>query len=52
MFTYFARLYEKYRLPVYPVVVFTYDAPKKAASAQYTVAFPGETVLSFTYRVI
>ena len=52
MFTYFARLHEKYQLPVYPVVVFSYDAPKKPAPNQYTVAFPGETVLNFTYRVI
>ena len=27
MFGYFARLTEKYALPVYPVVVFSYDAP-------------------------
>jgi len=52
MFPYFARLHEKYRLPVYPVVVFSYDAPQKAAPYQYMVAFPGETVLHFTYKVI
>jgi len=27
MFRYFARLYEKYALPVYPVALFSYDAP-------------------------
>lgn len=52
MFTYFARLHEKYQLPVYPVVIFSYDTPKKAAPTQYLVAFPGETVLQFSYKVI
>src|SRR5580693_9225523 len=27
MFNYFARLSQKYRLPVYPIVLFTYIAP-------------------------
>lgn len=27
MFRYFARLYEKYALPVYPIALFSYDAP-------------------------
>ncbi|MCW3100183.1 MAG: hypothetical protein JWL77_5801 [Chthonomonadaceae bacterium] len=52
MFTYFARLHEKYQLPVYPVVIFSYDAPQRAEPNHYTVAFPGETVLQFTYKVI
>ena len=52
MFRYFARLAEKYDLPVYPVVVFSYDAPARPEPARYTVAFPGETVLQFRYRVI
>ncbi|MCW3054595.1 MAG: hypothetical protein JWN14_3765, partial [Chthonomonadales bacterium] len=52
MFTYFAGLHEKYSLPVYPVVVFSYDAPPKPAPHQYTVGFPGETVLQLTYKVI
>jgi hypothetical protein len=52
MFTYFARLHEKYKLPVYPVVIFSYDTPKIPAPNQYTVAFPGETVLQLTYKTI
>ena len=27
MFRYFTRLYEKYDLPVYPIVLFSYAAP-------------------------
>lgn len=52
MFRYFARLTEKYDLPVYPVVVFSYDAPVRSEPDRYMVAFPGETVLQFKYRVI
>ena len=52
MFTYFARLIEKYNLPVFPVVLFSYDAPRRREPHRYRVAFPGQTVLQFEYRVI
>jgi hypothetical protein len=52
MFRYFARLTEKYDLPVYPVVIFSYDSPARPEPHRYTVTFPGETVLQFQYRVI
>lgn len=28
MFRYFARLYEKFALPVYPIGIFSYDLPR------------------------
>jgi hypothetical protein len=52
MFRYFARLHEKYNLPVYPVALFSYDAPQRPEPNQYQVAFPDTTVLQFSYRVI
>ena len=52
MFRYFARLHEKYDLPVYPVALFSYDTPLRPEPRQYQVAFPDATVLQFTYRVI
>lgn len=52
MFNYFARLYEKYQLPVYPVVVFSYDAPQRQEPNLHQVAFPDCVVLEFHYRVI
>ncbi|WP_242041099.1 Rpn family recombination-promoting nuclease/putative transposase [Leptolyngbya sp. FACHB-261] len=52
MFRYFARLSEQYGLPVYPVVLFSYDSPKQAAAQQHRVEFPGWVVLEFNYRVI
>ncbi len=52
MFRYFSRLHEKYNLPIYPVVVFSYDRPLKAAETSYQVEFPDFKVLEFNYRVL
>ncbi len=52
MFTYFARLHEKFSLPVYPVVIFSHNTPKKLEASRYEVAFPDKTVLQFDYTVI
>jgi hypothetical protein len=52
MFTYFARFHEKFTLPVYPIVIFSYDTPKKQAVNQYEVKFPDLKVLEFNYQVI
>jgi len=57
MFRYFARLTERYDLPVYPVVIFSYDAPQVAAPDLFQVSFPGknaskEMVLRFRYKVV
>ncbi|MEL6491455.1 MAG: DUF4351 domain-containing protein [Cyanobacteria bacterium J06634_6] len=52
IFRYFARLYEKYNYPVYPIVVFSYDKPKVAAPSEFKITFPDFSVLQFNYRVI
>ncbi len=52
MFTYFARLHEKYTYPVYPIVLFSYDIPKRAEPDSYLVEFPDKKVLEFNYTVI
>ena len=52
MFRYFARLYEKYDLPIYPVVVFSYERPQKAAESNHLLEFPDFKVLEFNYRVL
>ncbi|MGK7955442.1 MAG: Rpn family recombination-promoting nuclease/putative transposase, partial [Crocosphaera sp.] len=52
MFSYFARLHEKFALPIYPIVVFSYDYPQKEADSQYKVEFPDLEVLNFNYRVV
>ncbi|MDB5290628.1 MAG: hypothetical protein JWL69_1869 [Phycisphaerales bacterium] len=52
MFRYFARLHEKFDLPVYPVALFSYDVPQRPEPENYRVDFPDKTVLDFSYRVI
>ena len=52
MFRYFARLTERYDLPVYPVVIFSYDAPQRQEPNLFQVTFPGKNVLRFEYAVI
>jgi len=52
MFRYFARLTEKYDLPVYPVVIFSYDAPQRPEPHLFQVTFPGRNVLRFEYAVV
>ena len=51
MFRYFARLYERHGLPVYPVVVFSHDQ-RKLEPDRHEVRFPDRRVLDFRYRVI
>ncbi len=52
MFRYFARLHEKHRLPVYPIALFSYDAPLRPEPEIYQVSFPDRKVLSFSYATI
>jgi hypothetical protein len=51
MFQYFALLYQKHGLPVYPVVVFSH--PSQAAELDhFNLALPDLTVLQFRFKVI
>src|SRR5690348_2186212 len=52
MFRYFARLHERFGLPVYPVALLSYDAPQRPEPDRYQVSFPDRTVLDFSFRVI
>ena len=52
MFHYFARLDEKYDLPVYPIALFSFDRPQREAPAHYRVSFPDRPVLDFRYTAI
>jgi predicted transposase YdaD len=52
MFRYFTRLHDKYNLPVYPIALFSYDAPQRVEPQGYTVAFPDTPVLQYRYRSI
>ena len=52
MFGYFSRLLDRYELPIYPIVIFSYDAPQLPEINAYEVAFPDFAVLSFHYQVV
>ena len=52
MFKYFARLHEKYDLPIYPVVIFSFDEPKRAEPQNYCVTFGNLKVLEFQFVAI
>ena len=52
MFRYFARLYEKNNLPVYPIALFSGNYPLTPAPNHHQVAFPNQVVLQFNYTVI
>jgi hypothetical protein len=52
LFRYFARLHDKHNLPVYPIVVFSFDSPHKPQADVYRVAFPNKVVMEFRYDVI
>jgi hypothetical protein len=52
MFGYFARLHERYDLPVYPIAVFSYDAPQRPETSVYRLDFPDLAVLTFQFRAV
>ncbi|TAE60085.1 MAG: DUF4351 domain-containing protein [Nostocales cyanobacterium] len=52
MFRYFARLHEKFDVPIYPIVIFSYESPKTIATNKYEINFPDLEVLKFNYQVV
>ena len=51
-FRYYSAIFEKHGLPVYPIVIYSHDAPKKVQPNVYRVDFPDGEVLRFKYRVV
>lgn len=52
MFRYFARLYEKHDLPIYPIALFSYNTPVRPETNTHQIDFPNKVVLQFNYDVI
>jgi len=52
MFFYFARLYQKYVRKIYPIVVFSFDEPRRAEPQTHAVELPGLKVLEFNFAAI
>ncbi len=52
MFFYFAELHREYRLPVYPIAVFSFDEPERSEPNQYRIALAELDVLTFNFQSI
>jgi Domain of unknown function (DUF4351) len=52
LFFYFALLYQRYLLPVYPIAVFSFDYPLRPQSQQHEVRFPDFKVLEFNFASV
>ncbi len=52
IFFYFARLYQKYLQKVYPIVVFSFDEPRREEVYTHTVEFADLKVLEFNFASI
>ncbi len=52
MFRYFARLYEKYDLSIYPIAVFSFDDHKEKQPSSFKICFSDFEVLRFQYRIV
>jgi hypothetical protein len=51
-FRYFAAIFLKHGVPVYPIVVYSHDAPRKRQPNVFRLDFPDGRVLRFHYRVV
>lgn len=49
MFRYFSYIPPKHGLPVYPIVVFSFDSPQRAEPKRYRIDFPDRKILDFNF---
>ena len=52
LFRYFCSLFLKYDRPIYPIVVFSYDAPKRIDKKSFVIDFPDRQILNFNYQIV
>ena len=52
MFHYFTELEKKHATLIYPIVIFSYDRPKRAETNTFVVEAPNKKILEFNYDVI
>ena len=52
MFRYFCSLFLTYDRPIYPVVIFSYDSPKRLDRSNFVIDFPDLQVLNFNYQTV
>ncbi len=52
MFRYFARLYDRYDQPIYPIALCSYLRPRRPAADRHELRAAHHTVLMFQYQVV
>jgi Domain of unknown function (DUF4351)/Putative transposase, YhgA-like len=52
MFLYFARLYERHRVLIFPVAILSFDQPQRADPDRFTMVLHNLPVLDFRYHAI
>jgi predicted transposase/invertase (TIGR01784 family) len=52
LFFYFAILHQRHLQPVYPIVVYSFDTPKRAEPDSYKVEFSDRKVLEFNFATV
>lgn len=52
MFRYFARFYDRYDVPVYPIALCSYIRPRQPAADRHQLRVAARTVLDFQFQVV
>jgi predicted transposase YdaD len=52
MFRYFARFYDFYNTPIYPIALCSYTTPRQPAASRHQVVLIDQIVLHFQYQVV
>jgi predicted transposase YdaD len=52
LFFYFAILHQRHLQPIYPIVIFSFDKPKRAEPDSYVVEFTDRKILEFNFASI
>lgn len=52
MFFYYIDLYKDYRLPIYPIVIYSHDSPLTQEPSSFQIEFLGWNIIDFQYRVV
>jgi Putative transposase, YhgA-like/Domain of unknown function (DUF4351) len=52
MLGYFFLLFDKHKIPVYPIVIFSHQEPDTPEPDNFIIAFPDKIIIQFNYTVI
>jgi len=52
LFRYFCSLFLKFNCPIYPIVVFSYDSPRRLDKSNFVLDLPNKLVLNFDYEIV